>query len=35
MMEQETIVRIETSMGNIRVKLYNDTPQHRETLSNW
>lgn len=32
MMEQETIVRIETSMGNIRVKLYNDTPQHRENF---
>ncbi len=32
MMEQETIVRIETSMGNIRVKLYNDTPQHRDNF---
>lgn len=31
-MEQETIVCIETSMGDIRVKLYNDTPKHRDNF---
>ena len=31
-MEKETIVCLETSMGNIRVKLYNDTPKHRDNF---
>jgi len=30
--EKETEVLIETSMGNIRVKLYNDTPGHRDNF---
>lgn len=31
-MEKETIVRMETSMGTIRVKLYNETPKHRDNF---
>lgn len=31
-MEKERIIRFETSMGDIRVKLYNDTPQHRDNF---
>ena len=33
----ETLVRLETTMGNITVKLYNETPKHRDgtILSNW
>lgn len=31
-MEKETIVCFETSMGDIRVKLYNDTPKHRDNF---
>ena len=31
-MEKETIVRIETSMGVIRAKLYNETPLHRDNF---
>lgn len=31
-MEKNTIIDIETSMGNIRVKLYNDTPLHRDNF---
>lgn len=31
-MEKETTVRIETSMGTIRVKLYNETPLHRDNF---
>ena len=30
--DQETIVIIETSMGTIKVKLYNDTPKHRDNF---
>lgn len=30
--EKETIVLIETTLGNIRVKLYNDTPLHRDNF---
>lgn len=29
---EETEVLIETSMGNIKVKLYNDTPKHRDNF---
>lgn len=32
MEEKETEVLIETSMGNLKVKLYNDTPQHRDNF---
>lgn len=32
MNEKETQVLIETSMGNITVKLYNDTPNHRDNF---
>ena len=28
-------VLLETSKGNIRVKLYNDTPIHRDNFLNW
>ena len=28
-MEKETVLKIETSMGDIKVKLYNETPKHR------
>ncbi|MEG1562346.1 MAG: peptidylprolyl isomerase [Bacteroides sp.] len=31
-MEKETILKIETTMGTIRVKLYNETPQHRDNF---
>ena len=30
--KEETIVLIETSLGNIKVKLYNDTPLHRDNF---
>lgn len=30
--EKETLVLIETSMGKIKVKLYNDTPLHRDNF---
>ena len=30
--EQETEVVLETTAGNIRVKLYNDTPGHRDNF---
>ena len=30
--EKETIVVIETSMGTIKAKLYNDTPKHRDNF---
>lgn len=29
---EEPVVRIETSMGNVRVKLYNETPIHRDNF---
>ena len=28
----ETLVRLETTMGNITVKLYNETPKHRDNF---
>ena len=31
-MEKETVLKIETSMGDIKVKLYNETPKHRENV---
>ena len=34
-MEKETKLKIETSAGDIIVKLYNETPKHRITLSSW
>ncbi len=30
--EKETLVQIDTDMGKIKVKLYNDTPQHRDNF---
>ena len=30
--EKETVVVIQTSMGTIKAKLYNDTPQHRDNF---
>ena len=30
--EKETVVVIETSMGTIKAKLYNDTPKHRDNF---
>ncbi len=30
--ENETLVLIDTDMGKIKVKLYNDTPQHRDNF---
>lgn len=30
--EVETLVQIETDMGKIKVKLFNDTPQHRDNF---
>ena len=30
--EKETLVLIETDMGKIKVKLYNDTPLHRDNF---
>ena len=31
-MEKETVSKIETSMGDIKVKLYNETPKHRDNF---
>lgn len=31
-MEKETVLKIETSMGDINVKLYNETPKHRDNF---
>ena len=31
-MEKETLLKIETSMGDIKVKLYNETPKHRDNF---
>lgn len=31
-MEKESQILIETSLGNITIKLYNDTPQHRDNI---
>lgn len=31
-MDKETLVKIETSAGNIKVKLYNETPKHRDNF---
>ena len=31
-MEKETVLKIETSMGDIIVKLYNETPKHRDNF---
>ena len=31
-MDQETLVKVETSMGDIVVKLYNETPLHRDNF---
>lgn len=31
-MEQESQILIETSLGNITIKLYNDTPRHRDNI---
>lgn len=31
-MDKETLVKIETSVGNIKVKLYNETPKHRDNF---
>ena len=31
-MENETIIRFETNKGDIKVKLYNKTPQHRDNM---
>ena len=33
-MEKETVLKIETSMGDIKVKLYNETPKHRDNFIN-
>ena len=33
--EKEPVVLIETNMGNLKAKLYNDTPLHGITLSGW
>ena len=30
--EKETLVLIDTDMGKIKVKLYNETPQHRDNF---
>ena len=30
--QKETLVLIETGMGDIKVKLYNDTPKHRDNF---
>ena len=30
--EKETLVQIDTDMGKIKVKLYNETPQHRDNF---
>lgn len=31
-MDKETMLKIETSLGDIKVKLYNETPQHRDNF---
>ena len=31
-MDNETLVKIETTLGNIKVKLYNETPKHRDNF---
>lgn len=31
-MNEEVLVKIETSLGNIKVKLYNETPHHRDNF---
>ena len=31
-MEKETVLKIETSMGDIKVKLYKETPKHRDNF---
>ena len=31
-MEKETVLKIEISMGDIKVKLYNETPKHRDNF---
>ena len=31
-MEKETVLKIETYMGDIKVKLYNETPKHRDNF---
>ena len=31
-MDKETLVKIETSIGDIEVKLYNETPKHRDNF---
>ena len=31
-MEKETVLKIETSIGDIKVKLYNETPKHRDNF---
>lgn len=31
-MEKKTVLKIETSMGDIKVKLYNETPKHRDNF---
>ena len=31
-MDNEICVRLETTMGNITVKLYNETPKHRDNF---
>lgn len=31
-MDKETMLKIETTLGTIRVKLYNETPQHRDNF---
>ena len=31
-MEKETVLKIEPSMGDIKVKLYNETPKHRDNF---
>ena len=31
-MEKETVLKIETSMGDIKVKLYNEAPKHRDNF---
>ncbi|MFR6202433.1 MAG: peptidylprolyl isomerase [Bacteroides fragilis] len=31
-MEKETVLKIETSMGDIKVKLYDETPKHRDNF---
>jgi len=31
-MDQETKLKIETTAGDIIVKLYNETPQHRDNF---